>query len=532
MENIDEEYNDEPIDIEAILKVIDALPEDQVKRFGPKILEYKLMQIEPSGNALEDLKTAKGLVSNYLLNAKPSEVKESILLLTDKFDLKTAHVRILNDYYKEQKQEYDKKAKEEKGGEEGTEDPLKNYSDLTITRANEKLDNGEAFEFILKVWQKHHVGDTNIGENCLCSAVARVILNSKRGLHIKPSGESGKGKSDAIESFLELLPDGSYISGSMSAKALFYDPDLKPGTLIYSDDASFTPDVISTIKQSTSKFQKPNYHITVVNGVSQKYPIPERVTFWFSAVEGMDDDQLANRFLHADVDASREQDEKVHKHQKDSEAWYESDEVDPDVLVCRCIFSILFSQTFRVKIPFLNAIQWNNIENRRNLEKFTDVIRAVAVFNYRKRDNFEGFILADVNDYKNALSIYKGTSVNNATNLTDTELKYIKFIVSKDDRTVTLKELVKHFNVTETAVRKMLNGKNGEGGLLSKIKQLVTEERLNTREKFYKYSGELTGLDMYAAVSSLDEEQMGRVTQEYKAQLLENKLRVTQGNPG
>ena len=78
----------------------------------------------------------------------------------------------------------------------------------------------------------------------------------------------------------------------------------------------------------------------------------------------------------------------------------------------------------------------------------------------------------------------------------------------------------------------MLNGKNGEGGLLSKIKQLVTEERLNTREKFYKYSGELTGLDMYAAVSSLDEEQMGRVTQEYKAQLLENKLRVTQGNPG
>jgi len=116
MENIDEEYNDEPIDIEAILKVIDALPEDQVKRFGPKILEYKLMQIEPSGNALEDLKTAKGLVSNYLLNAKPSEVKESILLLTDKFDLKTAHVRILNDYYKEQKQEYDKKAKEGKGG--------------------------------------------------------------------------------------------------------------------------------------------------------------------------------------------------------------------------------------------------------------------------------------------------------------------------------------------------------------------------------------------------------------------------------
>jgi len=175
----------------------------------------------------------------------------------------------------------------------------------------------------------------------MCSVITSRILNSKRGLHIKPSGDSGKGKSDAIECFLELLPIGVYITGSMSAKALFYDENLKPGTLIYSDDASFTDDVISTIKQSTSKFQKETIHRTVVNGEAQNFTIPPRVTFWFSAVEGMDDEQLANRFLHADVDSSSEQDEKVFNHQVESEAWYESDSVEPDVLICRCIFDIL-----------------------------------------------------------------------------------------------------------------------------------------------------------------------------------------------
>lgn len=429
----------------------------------------------------------------------------------------------------------------EEGEEEEKADPLKNFPEWAINKANDILNNGDPFQFVLDIWQKRHVGDTNIGENCLCSVITSQILNSKRGLHIKPSGESGKGKSDAIECFLELLPIGSYITGSISAKALFYDKSLKPGTLIYSDDASFTEDVISTIKQSTSKFQNQTIHRTVVNGESQNFTIPERVTFWFSAVEGMDDDQLANRFLHADVDSSREQDERVHQHQKDSEAWYESDIVEPDVEVCRCIFTMLFSEFYRVKIPYIDAITWNNTENRRNFDKFKDVIRAVTAYNCRKRKVFEGFLMATPEDFERALTIYKGTSVNNATNLTDTELKYLRYIVNAPYKTVTLKTLVNHFKVSETAVRKMLNGKKGDGGLLAKVKQLVvihgssTVKNDNvsqtTRENRYQYTGEFTGLDMYESISTLDYDAVERVTQEFKARLYENKTRVTQGNP-
>jgi len=69
----------------------------------------------------------------------------------------------------------------------------------------------------------------NIGENCLCTVASTFILNT-RGLHVKPSGESGKGKSDAIETVLKLLPAHKYISGSMSSKSLYYHPNLKSGT--------------------------------------------------------------------------------------------------------------------------------------------------------------------------------------------------------------------------------------------------------------------------------------------------------------
>lgn len=422
-----------------------------------------------------------------------------------------------------------------------TEERSGKYPKWAIDEANRILDNDEAFNYVLGVWQKKHVGDTNIGENCLCSVITSRILNSKRGLHIKPSGDSGKGKSDAIECFLEILPIGSYITGSISAKALFYDPDLKPGTLIYSDDASFSDDVISTIKQSTSKFQNQTIHRTVVNGEFKDYTIPERVTFWFSVVEGMDDEQLANRFLHADVDSSSEQDEKVFDHQVESEAWYESDNVEPDVIICRCIFDILFNQFYRVKIPYVKAIIWNNKENRRNFDKFKDVIRAVTVYNYRKRETVDGFLISTPEDYEAALKIYKGTSVNNATNLTNTEIKYLRFIVTRPGKTTTLKELVKHFRVSETAVRKMLNGKKGDGGLLAKIKQLIVIDgsqtvkgdniTTTTREKRYQYTGEFTGLDMYESISLLKYEEVERVTSEFVAQLHENMRRVTKGNP-
>ena len=101
--------------------------------------------------------------------------------------------------------------------------------------------------------------------------------------------------------------------------------------------------------------------------------------------------------------------------------------------------------------------------------------------------------------------------------------------------------LVNHFKVSETAVKNMLNGKKGNGGLLAKVKQLNTVETTETlktdtgsrtvKVKTYQYTGELTGLDMYESISILDYEAVERVTEQFKETLYENKVRVTTGNP-
>ena len=122
-------------------------------------------------------------------------------------------------------------------------------------------------------------------------------------------GEAEKEKADAFQSMILLLPAHKCIVGSMSSKALFYDPNLKPGTITYTDDAQFSQDVVAMIKQATSDFQAETRHRTVnADRKSEEFCIPPRVTFWLSSVDSIQDEQLATRFYFGQVDESLEQD--------------------------------------------------------------------------------------------------------------------------------------------------------------------------------------------------------------------------------
>jgi primase-polymerase (primpol)-like protein len=237
-------------------------------------------------------------------------------------DIKTTVDEIAKEKHNENKNVVSNPTGEEQKEKTDAENRLSNYPENIQNSAYKILEEGDAFKFILDTWNLRHIGDMNIGENCLCAVASTFILNT-RGLHVKPSGESGKGKSDAIETVLKLLPAHKYISGSMSSKSLYYHPNLKSGTIIYSDDANFTDDTIATLKQSTSNFQMAVKHRTVVNQEYAEYSIPERCSFWFSTIDGIPDDQLANRFLNADVDGSKEQDLRVYNHIKAKRTLFE-----------------------------------------------------------------------------------------------------------------------------------------------------------------------------------------------------------------
>ena len=103
---------DEQLGEDAIQEAIDALTEEQIKKFGPKALEFKLQRMTPAEDSLENLRTGKQLIQKLLMEADPSEVDESILVIEAKFHLTPPQRRILTKFYKEEKRRYENRKKQ------------------------------------------------------------------------------------------------------------------------------------------------------------------------------------------------------------------------------------------------------------------------------------------------------------------------------------------------------------------------------------------------------------------------------------
>lgn len=428
-------------------------------------------------------------------------------------------------YYKEKRKEKNPpKTESEVTEKENAEYRINQYPAHVRDKAYNTLKYGDSFTFLMNNFNKLHVGDINVGQNCMCSVAATYILNS-RGLPHKPSGESGKGKSDASDTALKLLPPHKYITGSLSAKVLFYAP-IKEGTIIFTDDTIIDPEKMSTIKQMTSNFQNPTPHYTLKNQEYLPLKIPPRVTIWLSSVETIQDDQVANRFLQSDIDGSAKQDQAVLDHIKEMELS-DNIQVDEDIQTCQCIFDLLDTARYHIRVPFVKAIEWRNPENRRNFPKFLDIIRSVTLFNIFQREEINGKYLATIEDYERALEIYKGTAKNNATNLGETELKALQIIAGKNtynengfvDRVgeTTLKDLVTALNLSHARVYGILHGKVAcvTGGMLSKVQHLQfskvsdyidagDNKKRSTSKNVYTYTGKRLGFEIYDTVAVLD----------------------------
>ena len=150
--------------------------------------------------------------------------------------------------------------------------------------AIEILKYGDPVEYIIKVYNRLHIGDTAIGKILLLSVACQSVLNSE-GLQPKLSGASGKGKTHAAKAMFHLIPDVGYkLEGSLSAKSLFYHPDLKAGTIVFSDDVRINAELEDTLKRAMTNFQQKTTHMTVSKDrESKSLEIPERTTWWMTS---------------------------------------------------------------------------------------------------------------------------------------------------------------------------------------------------------------------------------------------------------
>ena len=353
-----------------------------------------------------------------------------------------------------------------------------------VKKALKILKTGDPLKYIMDAWHRIHVGDDQIGMIC-CIAVISTMISNTKGLHIKPSGKSGKGKSDAIMAFLHLLPFEKKLIGSLSGKSLFYKPDLKSGTVVFSDDVKLNEDIIATIKQTTTSFQSPYTHHTVTASLKAvALKIPARMCWILTSVDGFDDEQMGNRFVSTDVDETMQQDLRVFQCQVDSEySGIDENTIDETVLVCRAIFQQLDKETHYVSIPFLRSINWTNKDNRRNFPMFKDLIRAIAIINKFQRDKYKGSYLATLEDFKTAKKMYDVVEKTNATNLSAQGLKLIGWLKKSGPR--DLIQIQEHLNIPRTTANSLLNGRERTtgGGLLSQVPGLKSDKYPQIFEK-------------------------------------------------
>lgn len=337
------------------------------------------------------------------------------------------------------------------------------------------MQNGDPVKQIIDTFNSIHIGDEGTGRALVLSVGSQSILNSD-GIQPAPSGESGKGKSHACQTVLHLIPDEFWIETSLSAKAPFYS-DIKPGTIVFSDDATIGDDLESTIKRATTNFQKETTHTTVdANRKPIKLHIPPRIVWWLPSVDNTMDTQTINRQFGVAVDQTPETDEKVAEFQrKKSKTGEVKFPVTDDVLICREIFRVVKEQLLTVVIPFADEIGWNDTRNRRNQPMFLDMVKSFAVMRFmqrKKRD--ENTIIATKEDFEDARKLYHSRAETQTTKLTDLELDIVRFIY--DNGETDIKAMQTGLNLPHYRAYQLLHGQKGSGGILGKVPGLRCEK--------------------------------------------------------
>ena len=409
-------------------------------------------------------------------------------------------------------------------------DPLDKYPANILELANEFLDNDLAINYILDVWNSRHVGDRGIGYTFLASVGCLMIVNSA-GLHEKLSGASGTGKTSAAKKFVHLLPEDMCISGSLSGKAVFYDENLKPGTVIFTDDTNINEDIVTTIKQATSNFQNITFHRTINSKREHVVKeIPPRISWWLTTVDSFEDEQMGNRFITQDVEKSEQHKIDIFNKQLDLELDGITDTtIDEDVLVCRAIFDILREQTYEIIIPYVHAINWNNKENSRNLPIFLDIIRSLALYRIRNLDCFEGKYLAGVEDFNIAKKIYDGLADTHISNQSNDELKLMRCLSGSG--AANRVQLMRATGFSYNHVKTLLHGRNNTGGLLEKVSGLqyedvtvthnTSEGKHSAKEHSYSYHSSAFGIGSWLDVVQLNEDLVEDEIIKYKAPVID-----------
>jgi len=356
------------------------------------------------------------------------------------------------------------------------------------------LEHGDPAALMLTAFAQEHVGDEILARCMILSMASQAVKNSD-GLHVSVTGDSGKGKTHAFKKMMRQVPDRYKVKGTVSNKALYYMKDLKPRTVLMSDDTELSDGIQEILKSATSNFHEPITHTTVTKDLTSRVcTIPEQCVWWIAKKEGTGDDQVMNRMLTCWIDESTEQDARV------LVAKQEREMLDPDSFVdetaelrtCREIWEILHEQTIWVIIPYSKRVRFNAICNRRNPDMLYDLIKShAALFFMQRRQKTSGdgtlCVYADEADFAAANEVFtllNGTAGGQESKMTKKESDLLAIIEKADQPEFTIQDLQRFTGASYMGIYRMIKGYDSRGknytGLLEKCPALSFTDRTVT----------------------------------------------------
>jgi hypothetical protein len=347
-----------------------------------------------------------------------------------------------------------------------------------LAEAEKIVSAGRAFEYLYETWQSRHLGDERVGK-ALLGGFGAQRCSSTEGIHIQVNGPREAGKSHAVETATDLLPPRLVMSGSMSNMVLFYNAEnAPPGAAVSIDDITYTEAFGAVQKRCTTGFQTGATHRSVVDTPEGKgvrtFRTKPRMAFYTTSVDRHQDEQLRSRLWSIDADSSPEHKAEVIKfrQRKDAGELFDPTEEDRKTAVCRAIFEILDEEPLDVIIPFATRLVTIAGMDVRSYNVISDLTKSLAAYRHRVRDKDDlGRILATVDDFRDAKSIFDATEGHSDVKFTSAETKVLKAFIDNGNK-ATMGDLIRLTKLTYQRVYEILNGR-GKGeqkrhGLMSK----------------------------------------------------------------
>ncbi|MGZ4846418.1 MAG: bifunctional DNA primase/polymerase [Halobacteriota archaeon] len=346
----------------------------------------------------------------------------------------------------------------------------------------------DPMEYLVAQYTSRHTSDVEIGKLGFLQKAGQNVLNSS-GIQKGAFAGSGKGKSSSDYTLLHHYPPELVLNAAFSNKALYRIP-LRPGMVICLDDALLTDEFEVVVRRSMSNFQGDTVYITLDNkNEPLELIIPPRIIWMINDVNSSLDIQTENRMVGVSNDESEAADNATFELQA---ARFEQGAPDYPVTfetkVCRDMFRVLLDEIgeFYVAIPWASKIIWEGLKgNRRNFPIFCDFIMAFAALRCMQRKTIGGHVIATRQDFDDAKELYTKLGTSQTTKLNSREQRIIQAIMAHG-RSATIKDILPYVNkeapeqyapMAAHDVRRILQGRDGKGGLLSKIPELSAEMR-------------------------------------------------------